>query len=203
MAFTDAQWGNIGQGAMIVGDIANLFGASSVAKYNAKSQKSALKYQAEISAINARLAEISARSALDAGKHEAAQTGMQYGALKSRQRASLAANGVALGTGNAAEIQASTDILKQIDLNTIKNNAIRTAFGIRTQAVNSQAEARMFSASASGISPSSAAMTTLLTGAGSVADRWYKRGVFDTGNWDNWGSQSGEFANPHDSVWGF
>jgi hypothetical protein len=167
----------------IVSDLANLYGSSQVAKYNLKSQKSALKYQAEMAAINARVAEISARSALEAGKHEAAQTGMQYGALRGRQRATLAANGVDLGVGSAAEIQASSAIMKQIDLNTIKANSVRTAWGIRTQGVNSQAEARMFSASASGISPSSGAMSTFLTGAGSVASRWYQSGYFDQNFW--------------------
>ena len=165
--------------ASVINDVFNLYNSSMSARYSAKSQKSSLKYQAEMSAINARLAELSARSTLDADKVEAAQTGLQYGALKSRQRASLAANGVDLGVGNAAEIQASTDILKRIDLNHVKANALRSAFGIRTQGLNALADSRMTSASAAGISPSAAGISTLLTGAGQVAGRWYQAGYLD------------------------
>ena len=169
--------------ASIYTGIAGALTSAAGSYYSAKSQKSSLKYQAQISAINARIAELSAQSALDAGKGEAAQAGLQYGATKSRQRASLAANGVDPGVGNAAEIQASTDILKETDLNTIKANAVRAAVGYRTQSASYQADSIMKTASASGLSAGSAMFSTLLTAAGRVAGNWYalkKQGAFDS-----------------------
>ncbi|MDR1351516.1 MAG: hypothetical protein LBJ59_12220 [Zoogloeaceae bacterium] len=153
---------------------AGLLTSAAGSYYSAKSQKSSLNYQAQMSALNARLYELSAQSALSAGKVEAAQTGLQYGALKSRQRASMAARGIDLGVGSAAETQASTELLKDIDLNTIKANAMRQAFGIRSQGINAQNESLMASASASGISPGSSMASTLLGGAGQVAASWYQ-----------------------------
>ena len=37
---------------------------------------------------------------------------MGAGQVKSKQRAAMAANGIAIGVGSAAEIQASTDLVK-------------------------------------------------------------------------------------------
>src|SRR5690606_2794216 len=89
-------------------------------------------------------------------------------------------NGIDVGTGSAAEIQASTDILKEIDSNTLMSNAVRTAWGYRTQGLNAQTEAmnqrnQAFAARAMGsaISPIGGATTSLLGSVGSVASSWY------------------------------
>ena len=147
---------------------------SAVGAYQqAKSARSQLRYQAAIAEINARLAESSAQQALQQGQQQVAATTMKYGALKSGQRAAMAANGVDLGTGNAAEVQASTDILKDIDKSAIEANAIRSAFGYRMQGTGYQNQARMDRASASGLSPVSAGFSTLLGSATKVAGSWY------------------------------
>ncbi len=103
----------------------------------------AAKYQAKIADTNARIAELSAQSSLYAGQKEVGRMTLRAGQLKGTQRATMAANGVALGVGNAAEIEASTDLMKEIDKQTIEANAVRGAFGYRTQAVNYQNEATM------------------------------------------------------------
>ena len=105
--------------------------------YSAATQKINLKTQANLADINARIAELGAQSALLQGQQQVGALTLNAGRLKSRQRAALAANGVDLGVGSAAEIQASTDIMKTIDANTLEANAVRTAWGMRTQATNS------------------------------------------------------------------
>jgi|GEM_PF-2004512 len=152
----------------------------------AKSAKSQLRYQAAIAEINRRMSESSAQQAMQQGQQQVAATTMKYGAVKSSQRAAMAANGVDLGTGNAAEVQASTDILKDIDKQTIEANAIRAAFGYRTQGANYGAQAGMANASASGISPVSAGFSTLLGSASKVAGSWY--GLSKVGALDNGGT---------------
>jgi len=141
--------------------------------YSAKSSKAQLNLQADMADINARLAEKTAQSALSQGQQQVAQATMRAGQIKSAQRVALAANGVDLGVGNAAELQASTEIMKEIDKNTIEANAVRTAWGYRTQGVNYQNEATMKRASAGAISPGMAATSTLLSEAGKVASSWY------------------------------
>ena len=148
---------------------------------SAKSQKLGLENQAAMAEINARLSETSAQQELIKGQAESARLTMSAGQLKSKQRTSLAANGVILNEGSAAELQASTDILKEIDKNTIEANAIRSAWGYRTQGVNYQNEALTKRSTAGSISPFMSATSSLLGSAGQVAGQWYslnKAGAF-------------------------
>lgn len=126
-------------------------------------QKDSLGFQASMADVNARMSEQSAQAELLRGEREYQSSRLRTGLLKSRQRASLAANGVDLGVGSAAEILTSTDVMGEIDANTIQANAIRQAWGYRTQATGYQNEALIRRASAGSINPGMAAMTTLLT----------------------------------------
>jgi hypothetical protein len=137
---------------------------SVVGAYNSASmQKDSLGFQANIADINSRMAEQSAQTELQRGEREYQSSRLRTGQLKGRQRASLAANGVDLGVGSAAEILTSTDVMGEIDANTIQANAIRQAWGYRTQATGYQNDALIKRASASSINPGMAAVSTLLT----------------------------------------
>lgn len=138
--------------------------------YSAKMTKNQLAFEASMARINARIAELGAQQELLNGQKAVGALTLQAGQLKSRQRTAMAANGIDLGEGNAAEIQASTDLMKAIDVNTIEANAVRDAWGFRTQGANYQSEALM---KPSGISPFAAGASSLLTGAGQVASSWY------------------------------
>lgn len=142
--------------------------------YSAKMTKNQLAFEANMARINARIAEIGARSALDRGQKEVAGLTLQAGQLKSRQRAAMAANGIDLGTGSAAEVQASTDLMKELDKQTLEANAVRSAWGYRTEAANLQSAAMMKEGSAAGINPLMAGASSLLTGATQVASSWYQ-----------------------------
>ncbi|MDR3005198.1 MAG: hypothetical protein LBV14_13305 [Acidovorax sp.] len=163
---------SLGQVGMI-GQIGGLLTSTIGGYYSAASQKSALKAQAALADTNARIAELGAQSALAQGQQQVGALTLRAGQLKSTQRANLAANGVDLGEGSAAEVQASTDLMKEIDKNTVEANAVRSAWGYRTQAMNFQNEALTKRATAGGISPIGSAVTSLLSGAGSVASSWY------------------------------
>lgn len=142
--------------------------------YSAAQQKINLKTQANLADINAKIAELGAQSALLQGQQQVGALTLNAGRLKSRQRAALAANGGDLGVGSAAEIQASTDIMKEIEANTLTANAVRSAWGYRTQAVNFQNEALAARATAGAISPGMSAVSSLLGSAGTVASSWYQ-----------------------------
>lgn len=130
---------------------------------------SAARSQGKIAEVNARMARLAAYSAMDAGQKEAGRLSMKAGQIKSSQRVAMAANGIDLGSGNAAELQASTDLMKEIDMNTIKSNAVRSAWGYKTQAMNYDNQAKALKST----SPVTAAGNTLLTGATNVAANWY------------------------------
>lgn len=150
--------------------------------YSARMTKNQLAFDAEMARINARVAELGARSAFEKGQKDVASLTMQAGQLKSRQRASMAANGIDLGEGSAAEVQASAEIMKEVDKNTLEANAVRSAWGYRTEAANLESTALMKEGSARGISPAGAGFSSLLTGASQVASTWYqmnKDGAFN------------------------
>lgn len=178
MGFTSPQLGTMS----LIGQVGGAIQSGIGSYYAAKSQKSALNAAAGIADTNARIAELGAQSALQQGEKEVGRLTLRAGQIKSSQRAAMAANGVDLGVGNAAEVQASTDIMKEIDANQITANAVNNAWGIRTQAVSLKNEALTKRAAASGISPGMAAGTSLIGGASKVASSWYqmdKAGVFD------------------------
>lgn len=155
---------------------AQMFGAgASMAGsfYNAKSQKSSAKFQASMAETSAKISELQAQKALAQGADKVAIRTMQAGRQKSSQRTALAANGVVTNEGSAAEMQASEDVLKEIDVNAIQSQALDSAWGYRTQAMNEKNQALMARASAKGISPVAAGLTSLLSSAGQVAGTWY------------------------------
>lgn len=115
---------------------ATLLGAS-YAEAMARIQAQTVRQTAE---ANAKIAEMGAQSALAQGQQQVAALTLKAGQMKSTQRAAMAANGIDLGEGNAVDVQASTEIMKEIDKNQIEANAIRTAWGYRTQGVAAQIE---------------------------------------------------------------
>lgn len=144
------------------------------AYFGAQSQKTQLAGQADIADINARMLEGSAQQTLLTGQREEQKAMLATAQLKGRERAALAANGVDLGAGSAANVLTSTDTLGEIDANTINANAVRSAWGYRVQATNQTNQAAQDRAAANAINPNAAAMGSLLTSAGQVASSWYQ-----------------------------
>lgn len=155
-------------------------------QYQLESQSSAMKFQQEVSGINARQAEFQAQRILEAGERAIGVSTMRYGKAKGASRAAMAARGIQLGVGSAAEVEATTDIMKEIDSLTINANAVRQAEAARTQAANYTVQGMMqgvsadnLSMSAGTISPFGAASTSLLGSASSFATTMYRDKMLD------------------------
>lgn len=156
--------------------------------YSSESLKSGLEYQSRVSDINARLSELNARAAertaqeiLLSGEREAGRVSLKAGKVKSAQKVSQAARGVAIGEGSAAEEIATTDLMKEVDMLTINSNAVRAASAARIsgvaagiQEVSYENDARLKMASASGINSFSMATSSLLSSSTAVAKAWYQ-----------------------------
>lgn len=153
----------------IIGGIGSAYSAFA----QARSMEQNLKFQADMAAINARMAEGTAQSILAQGEKAQGQVGLRAGKVTSAQKAGQGARGVAIGEGNAAEEVATTNLMKETDMLTINANAVRQAMAARTQAVNAQNESLMKGTTADGISPFSAAATSLVGSAATVANSWY------------------------------
>jgi hypothetical protein len=111
-----------------------------------KAQKLELDLKATISGINARLAETAAQTTLLTGQRQEQGQRLKTAQLKSTQRNQMAARGIDLGSDTATNILTTTDVMGEIDANTIEANAVRAAWGYRTEGVNYQIDAAMASA---------------------------------------------------------
>lgn len=142
--------------------------------YSARNDRLNLGLQADLADTNARIAELGAQSALAQGAREEQRSRLQTAQLKSTQRTAMAANGIDLGEGTAAQVLTATDLMGDLDAETIRANAARSAWGYRTQAVDAKNQALIARAGAKSMSPVSSAATSLLDSAGSVAQSWYQ-----------------------------
>ena len=93
--------------------------------------------------------------------------------LIGRQRAATAANGIALDSSSAQNVQDSTEFMRDQDLATLRNNAALQAFGYNVQKSNYAARAAASTAQANANSSGAAIGTSLLGSASDVASKWY------------------------------
>lgn len=143
---------------------------------NARAQARQLAFEADMSDLNARMAETAAQRTLEAGGREAQRSRMQTAALKGRQRAAMAANGLALDEGSPLNVLTATDYIGEMDANTIEANAIAAAWGQRVDATNQRGAATRSRAAAGTINPTAATASSLIGSAGQVASSWYSLG---------------------------
>ena len=177
MAMTSADYGYASLISQGIASTISAFGSIGVTKHNNAIAQS----QANIARLNAQIMERQAQGTLRAAEKAIVSKTMQAGQVKSTQRARLAANGIAVGVGSAAEMQASTDIIKEIDANQIKSNAVAEAWGTRMKAT--QYEGQVLMAEANKQSAALNFGTTLLSGASQVANNYMlmgAQGVFKT-----------------------
>lgn len=180
MAWNDLTSGQqFGYGSLIAQGISNTiqaFGSFGITRH----QNAIAQSQANIARLNAQMMEWQAQSRLRSNEKDQVRLTMQAGQTKASQRAALAANGIAVAEGSAAELQASTDIIKEIDSNQMTANARREAWGMRMQAANYEGQALM--AEAQKKNKWDVFGTTLLGGASQVSNSYMlynAYGLFD------------------------
>lgn len=181
--------GNSGQAASnssgMAGSVAPIMGIIGAisqglgAYQSAKSTKMNLEFQRDMAVINARMAENTAQSIMEQGKQAIGQVGMKARKVKGAQKVSQASRGLAMGEGSTAEEIATTDLMKETDMITINANTVRAAMAARTQSVNATNESLLKGTTADSISPFSAASTSFMNSATSVASSWYRNNKLD------------------------
>ena len=133
-----------------------------------KAQSDQASTSAGIARNNATMAEYAAADAQRKGEQDAAAVQRKAASLKSSQRVGAAAHGLDVGYGTAGDLQDQTDFFAQEDVNTVRNNAAKDAWGLRSQGQDFRTKA-----SAAEHNGQMAVMGTFLGGAGQVADKWY------------------------------
>lgn len=163
-----------GYGMLIAQGISNTItalGSFGITKHS----NAAAQAQANIARINAQMMERQYQATLRASESVIVSKTMAAGRVKSAQRAALAANGIAVGEGSAAEMQASTDIVKEMDVNQIKSNALAEAWGYRWKGLDYENQA--LQAEAKKANQWDVFGTTLLGGASQVANNYMLMGA--------------------------
>jgi len=118
---------------------------------------------------NAAQAEQNAQDAITRGDKEAANVRRQSQSAVGAQRAAYSARGLDISEGTPADVIDQTDFFGQSDAATARTNARREAYAYRSQGAGFQAEAGT-------LNPWLNSSGALLSGSGSVADKWYRYG---------------------------
>jgi hypothetical protein len=158
--------------ATVIGTAVSAYGAIQ----QGQAQSAARNYQAAVDRNNAQIAEWNAERAKDLSDQRV-QAQMRAGTQRlAAQRAALGAAGVTLDSGSALDVQTTTAEQTAIETQNTDYQGQLAAYGYRTQGANYRAQAGLDSMAADNASTAGYANagSTLLSGAGQVADRWYR-----------------------------
>jgi hypothetical protein len=143
------------------------------------------QFNAAVSRNNQIIAQRKADDARSRGEVEAQRRQRITGLQRGQATAEAAARGVEVGSGSALDIQADISGIGAEEEAIIRNNAEREALGFEGDAMNFGAQAQLSGLKASDASRAGfmEAGRTILSGASSVAGRWYTlRGGGDAGS---------------------
>ena len=141
--------------------------SAGVAGYSQAQQQ---KYQGKVARQNATLEAERANSQRTANEEERRNLQRRYASLRGSQRAAMAANGLDLDFGSAADTLSDTDMIYQEDLKTQVWNSGQRVRGIDISAANFSAEAKAQKMAARGAAVGTALNvgSTILGGVGQV-----------------------------------
>lgn len=144
--------------------------------YSAFSQsaanKAAYKYEAAVNRNNAMISEWNAQDAARRGEQDLIDQRRKTAAVMGAQRATLAGRGIDLSEGSALNILTDTEYLGEQDALTVKDNTAKNVWAAKVQANNDRANADLLKMRANNENPLLSGASSLLTGAGKVADSW-------------------------------
>lgn len=122
----------IGTATSVAGQIR----AGRAAKRAGEAEQRAAESEAGLLDYNADVAELQAKDAIERGAEEESRFRQTIRGTIGAQRAGIAAGNVDVGFGSSADVQADAAFLGELDALTIRNNAMREAWGYKVQAVD-------------------------------------------------------------------
>lgn len=122
------------------------------------------KAESTLSKANAYIASLGAKGARKRGKQKEAVSRQRTGKLIGKQRAAIGAQGVRMDVGSALDVQLEAADIGELDAMTIKNEALREAYGYEAEARGARARGK-----AARSAGKFGAIDTLLTGGMKVA----------------------------------
>lgn len=141
----------------------------------AKSSYDQGKYQERVGENNALSAKYAADDAMARGAVEEQQTRNRTRALMGQQRAALAANGIDATSGTGSQLLTDAAGFGEFDALTVRNNAMKQAYGFNVQATNLLTEGKTAK-----IAGTNQATGTLLTGGSKAYAQGKTAGLWGT-----------------------
>jgi hypothetical protein len=143
-------------------------------------------YQAQVARINAQIDKQNADYARHVGEQNAQIAGLKGAQQFGQIRAAEGASGLDVNSGSSADVQASQRKITQMDINTIRSNAAKTAYDYEVKSVNDLNQAGLYDAAASNAEAAGNinVAASLIGAAGTVATRWQagaQSGLFSGG----------------------
>lgn len=124
------------------------FNQYSSSKREAAAIKAQAEYNRKVSEINEAYTMAKSDDAIRRGEQEVEGHRSKVRQLVGSQKAGLAASGVDVSSGSAAQIVDQTEKLGELDAITLKNNAWREAYGYKVEAKNIRIQGMMGQATA-------------------------------------------------------
>lgn len=153
------------------------------------------RYQQQQLEFNARISELQAEDATARGDREAGAARRVGKQVRGAQRAALAAQGVDVNSGSAADVQDETTQLAEADAQTIRANAWREAWGFRAQAQQARGQGRMGMLAAN-----NQARSTILTGGLQAIGYGLQAGAFAYGMGKDGGALRGRVTRGKNAL---
>jgi hypothetical protein len=157
------------------------------AAQQSKAAQAQAKYQAAVQRNNAQIAEYQAQDAIERGTQAEQQKRREIQQVIGQQRAAMSVSGLSMDSASFVDTIGDTAAMGEMDALTIRSNAAKQAWAYRAQGAGMDAQAQLYDAQAA---QAKAALPlqiggSLLSGAGSVASKWYQFGGGTTNS--NWG----------------
>lgn len=159
---------------------------------SSKSQKRVYAIKAKMAELQAHMAQNRYEDILRNGHQNVASITYRAGQVKAKSRVGIAASGVRAGTGSAAEVMASHDIVKEMQVNQTLANALTEAYGAKRTQIDASNKAIAVNATAQGINPWASALNSGVSSLFSSVEKGYLPNPFSaSGNQNQYGKDSG------------
>jgi len=160
----------VAMGSTIVGGIMQGEGK----KQQAEAQAATYNYQAQVAKINSDIDKQNADYAINKGEQQATIEGMKGAQQLAQIKVGQAASGFDVNTGSNADVQAGQRKVTQMDMDMIRANASKVAYDYNVKSVEDINQAGLYTMASSNASQAGdlALMSSLVSTAGSVSDKW-------------------------------
>lgn len=131
-------------------------------------------YQAAVAQLRKQIADQNAEFSIQTGEQQAVKTGLAQGQRLGQIKVAQAAGGFDVNSGSNKQVRDSQRMLDQMDLNQIRSDAARRAYGYQIEGAMDEAQAGAYKAAASQSITSGivSGFGSVLGGASSVASQW-------------------------------